>query len=382
MGQNGRMASGRTIVVFPYYYENPYLNLTYLATQASGDVIVPVSRLTTFVEAVSNLASGDVMHVHWTNRIVQGAEDEESANAALDLFRDAVLAAKARGVRLLWTVHNRVPHETRWFELERSLSQFIADTADRILVMSPATAEVVSDVFTLPVDKVSTLPHPSYQGIYPPADPVRSREELGVPADLPTALFFGQMRAYKGVETLLEAVGLVASSGADIGLLLAGRTSEVERERIEQLLPSGVPVVRHHEFVDNIDVPRWFGAADLVVLPYNDILNSGSIHLAATLGVPVAVPDIPQLADQFADENWVHFYRADEGPADLARVLADIPRIRQMPNSSHRFAARISPYAVSEQFADLVASLPVQKPPSRIGRRRQGSRVSGWLNGE
>lgn len=351
------MVPGRRIVVFPYYQENPYLNLTYLATQAAGDVVVPTSRLQGFADSVAELKAGDVMHLHWTNRIVQGAEDEAAANAALDLFRDTVLAAKSRGVRLLWTVHNRVPHETKWFELERTLSQFIADTADRILVMSPATMDVVSDVFTLPAKKAFALPHPSYQGIYPPADGARSREELGVPADLPTALFFGQMRAYKGIGTLLEAAGLASAAGAELGLLLAGRTTDVERARIDQLLPEGVPVVRHHEFVDDSDVSRWFGAADLVVLPYTDILNSGSIHLAATLGVPVAIPNIPHLVDQFSDKDWVHFYNTDEGAADLARILADIPRIRQAPNSSRQFAARISPYAISERFADFLQKL-------------------------
>jgi glycosyltransferase involved in cell wall biosynthesis len=260
-------------------------------------------------------------------------------------------------VKLLWTVHNRVPHETRWFALEQALSQFIADTADRIIVMSPATVEVVSDVVTLPAKKIFRLPHPSYQGIYAPADHGRSRDDLGVPADLPTALFFGQMRAYKGVATLLEAAGLAAAGGADLGLLLAGRTSDDERERIEKLLPDGGPVVRHHEFVADNDVSRWFGAADVVVLPYTDILNSGSIHLAATLGVPVAIPNISQLVDQFADKDWVHFYDAEAGAVDLARLLADIPRIREAPNSSRQFAARISPYAISERFADFLAKL-------------------------
>jgi beta-1,4-mannosyltransferase len=357
MRKNGVMVPGRKIVVFPYYRENPYLNLTYLATQAAGDLVLPTSQLKGLADSVAELASGDVIHVHWTNRIAQSARDEAAAHAAVDLFRDTVLSAKQRGVKLLWTVHNRVPHETRWFELERTLSQFIADTADRIIVMSPSTVEVVSDVVTLPPKKIFSLPHPSYQGIYAPADPQRSRDELGVPAELPTALFFGQMRAYKGVATFLAAAGIATAGGAELGLLLAGRTTDEERERIEKLLPDDVPVVRHHEFVADKDVARWFGAADIVVLPYTDILNSGSIHLAATLGLPVAIPNIPQLVEQFSDKDWVHFYDAEDGAADLARLLADLPRIRQAPNSSQQFAARISPYAISERFAEFLAKL-------------------------
>lgn len=351
------MVSGRHIVVFPYYYGNPYLNLTYLAAQAAGNVVIPARRLNNLVESAAELTAGDILHVHWTAEIVQNWDDEIESRRALDTFCDVVLSAKDRGVRLLWTVHNRVPHETTWLERERALSQFIADTADRIIVMSPATAEVVSDVVKLPTEKLFTLPHPSYQGIYPRADRARSREELQVPPGLPTALFFGQMRAYKGVSTLLEAAALAVSGGAELGLLLAGRTSDDELERIEQLLPTGMPVVRHHEFVADNDVARWFGAADLVVLPYTDILNSGSIHLAATFGVPVAIPDLAQLVDQFADENWVHFYRAEEGPMDLARLLADVPRLRETPNSAREFAMRTSPYKISEQLADLIASL-------------------------
>jgi len=357
MRKNEAMVSGRKMVVFPYYRGNPYLNLTYLASRAAGTDVVQTRRLDEFVDATSELRAGDFVHVHWTAEIAQNADDELEARTALDSFCETVLSAKDRGVHLLWTVHNRVPHETKWFELEKALSQFLADVADRIVVMSPATADVVSDVFTLPIDKVVTIPHPSYQGVFTPVDRALARNHLGVPDDLPTALFFGQMRSYKGIGTLLESASLASADGAQLGLLLAGRASDGAQARIEAHLPDGVPIVRHYGFVPNEDVARWFAAADLAVFPYADILNSGSIHLAATLEVPVAIPDLPNLVDQFGDEEWVHFYSADEGPKDLARLLCDLPRIRALPNSARRFAARTSPYAVSEQLADLVASL-------------------------
>jgi len=357
MRKNVAMVSGRKILVFPYYRGNPYQNLTYLASRADGNDVVQTRKLDEFLEAASDLRAGDVVHVHWTAEIVQNADGKHEGRASLDSFCTTVRAAKARGVRLLWTVHNRVPHETKWFELEKELSQFLADIADRIVVMSPATAEVVSDVFTLPTDTVVTIPHPSYQGVFTPVDQVGARTHLGVPADLPTALFFGQMRSYKGIGTLLESASLASAGGAQFGLLLAGRATAAAKARIEAHLPPGVPIVRHYEFVPNEHVANWFAAADLAVFPYADILNSGSIHLAATLGVPVAIPDLPHLVEQFADEDWVHFYSAEDGPKALAKLLSDLPRIRQSPNSARQFARRTAPYTVSEQLADLIASL-------------------------
>ena len=357
MSKNGPMVAGRKVLVFPYYRGNPYLNLLYLAVRADGADVVPTVKRDAFLQAASDLRSGDVMHVHWTAEIAQNEATEDAARSAFGSFCQAVLSAKERGVRVVWTVHNRVPHETTWFELERALSQFLADQADRILVMSPATAEIVSDVFALPTQKSVTIPHPSYQGIYTPVDATTARADLGIPGDLPTALFFGQMRTYKGLGTLLEAASLAASGGTRLGLLLAGRAADSEQERILTLLPRDVLAVHHFEFVPDDEVARWFAAADIAVFPYTDILNSGSIHLAATLGVPVAIPDLPHLVEQFAEQDWVHFYRADEGPADLARLLSDVRAIRDRPNSARDFALRTSPYAVSEQYADLVASL-------------------------
>ncbi|WFR65949.1 glycosyltransferase [Curtobacterium flaccumfaciens] len=238
--------------------------------------------------------------MHWTAPIVQRTDDDlASAAARLDRFRSAVDAARSRGARLVWTIHNVLPHDARHLELELELNRYLAATADAVHVMNSATASAVSPYYSLDTSRVVHIPHPSYQGVYPGSvTHSEARASLGLRDDDRTVLAFGQMRPYKGLDVLVDAVRRLAPADRPV-LLLAGRTTDEDRASIDALLGDDVRAVREHDHVDDIDVQRWFRAADVAVFPYRRVLNSGSLHLAASFGVPSVLPDEPHLRAEF-----------------------------------------------------------------------------------
>lgn len=222
---------------------------------------------------------------------------------------------------MIWTIHNLLPHVTKYQDIEIELCQFLAAEADKIIQLTSFTATAANDLYSLPHDKLVTLRHASYIGVYGEA-PGRSeaRDMLGIPASSPTVGFVGQIRHYKGVSTLLRAVEILARRHDDLTLVLAGKTSPSEMEVLEREMPRSVRAVRRHAFVPDEDLGVWFSACDVMAFPYRNILNSGSVILSATYGVPAVVPAEPNFLSQYGQENWVGLYSTE---GDVARNLAE-----------------------------------------------------------
>lgn len=350
----------RRIVVFPAWFENnPYLNLHYLVARSRGYDLLLATRLGPFYDHLNGTIPGDVVHVHWTAPIAQHAPDAADARKRLVLFKRRVAAAQRRGVRLIWTIHNKVPHDCPYPEVEAELLEFLASRADVIIAINPMTAEIMADVVRLDPTRVTVIPHPSYRGLY--ADSVgreEAREALGLAPGDKGVLFFGQMRRYKGLEAFFTAMADVHLSDPATVMLLAGKTSDRDREWIEQALPSTVRAIRDHRFIPDDEVQLWMRAADTIVLPFENVLNSGSVFLCATFGRSVVVPRSPQLEAELGEQPWVRYFEPmgdGDGLRDAIRDSLERPEADR--SAALAFAAQRSAYRMSVEFDDVLRRL-------------------------
>jgi beta-1,4-mannosyltransferase len=226
-------------------------------------------------------------------------------------------------------------------------------------VMAPATAELLADVANLESARVRTIPHPSYAGVYGgDVDRCDARTERGLQDGDRAALFFGQIRPYKGVQALVEAGRRARACGAPVTVLLAGIVKEQSDEEFRTSLPEDATVVSALGHVPDDAVPGWFAAADVVVLPYRSVLNSGSIHLAATFRVPVLLPDEPHLRSQFGLEPWVEFFDRGDPAGSIARLLTDPGLFRGVTAADFdAFLEGIDPATVAASYRALLDEL-------------------------
>lgn len=348
------------ILAFPFWQDNPYLNQLYLDATARGILIEHVRRFDILISQIETAGRGDVLHLNWTSPIVQPAASDREAIERLRQFEGAVDDALERGMRLIWTVHNKLPHETRHLDQELELVRFIVDRAHVIHVISPSTTDAVSDLYALDPAKTVSVPHSSYWGVYDhAADRSYWRARLGLDDDDVALLFLGQMRPYKGIAELLDAIERLTRADPRFVLLLAGKTTDEDRETIDALIPKGARVIREHRFVPDDEMPLWLRAGDISVLPYRNVLNSGSIALAATFGLPVVVPEQPSLRYDFGDQDWAWFYPQEAGGDGIAElILSSSERLLASGPSAARWASAYTPYDMSRRFsAEVLARL-------------------------
>jgi len=347
------------IFTFPGWRDNPYVQIL---TQGIIDRGYQIDGRPDFDEALVELTSPErrgIIHVQWTSPITEWAVNAKDARVRTDLFLDALYSAKQWGRTIVWTVHNVLPHDTEYPKTNLYLQEGLARLADKIHVISPHTAALAAEHFVLPADKVVVIPHSSYEGVYgPPQERAAAREALGADPNATAALFFGWIRPYKGLEHLARAADIASGAGLDLQILLAGRP-QGDVEHILAALDSGpTPVVKRLKRVFPEDVATWFSAADVLVLPYHAILNSGNMFLAATYGLPIILPDAPHLVEEYGDQPWIRFFDRDQPAEHIAELLADgwfaEPGARE---SALAFAASRPPAEMGERFAALIESL-------------------------
>lgn len=221
------------------------------------------------------------------------------------------------------------------------------------------TANVATDA------TVAVIPHGNYVAQYPERPSMaEARAALGLDAAPFTLLFFGNPRETKGLHLLIEALAL--AKDPDMLLVVAGKIKPPSEERYRRMA-ADMGVTDQIRFdikhVDDADLPYYFGAADLIVLPYTKIYESGVSIMAMSLARPVLVSDLPPLVETTHNGAFGMLFKVND-PADLAHRLAeakarrtDLPAIGQRA-FDHVCASRSwagSGRALFEQLQRMVA---------------------------
>ena len=124
------------------------------------------------------------------------------------------------------------------------------------------------------------IPHGHYRGAYPASlSRDQARRALGLRADEFVAVFLGLIRAYKGVPQLIRC--FKAAQLTDARLLVAGKPlNTIIARELKELAEPDTSIELFLDFIDQNDIQKFLRAADLVILPYEEISNLGSAILA------------------------------------------------------------------------------------------------------
>ncbi|MEA3502865.1 MAG: hypothetical protein U9R47_08835, partial [Actinomycetota bacterium] len=216
---------------------NPFQELLYLTGPESGVGVVPLIKQADFpvLEAAVKMGVPAVLHLHWTSAIMAPALNEFDAERRARLFITELEDLKALGVRLVWTVHNVLPHHCKYASAEARMRGELAALADGIHIMNPATVEEVAEHYELPVEKTFQIPHPSYAEFYPRIARGDARFALGFEPDDVVIGAIGSIQPYKGLRTLGSAVAEASRSNRRVTGLVAGMPGPDSAHVIEDL---------------------------------------------------------------------------------------------------------------------------------------------------
>jgi glycosyltransferase involved in cell wall biosynthesis len=293
-----------------------------------------------------------ILHIHWLHLVLKDARTDAEAQGLVDRFLRLIDDHRAAGGRIAWTVHNILPHSTRFEDLEVRLSREVAARSHVIHVMAESTAEQVAPIFELPRERLLHVPHMSYLGAYEDdVSRLDARHELGIAADDFVFAAIGAIRPYKGLDTLLDAWQALEPDGAR-RLIIAGAPSEEEGiDTIVARAALDTTVIIDARKIPADEMQVFLRAADCAVLPYVRALNSGALALALTFGVPVIVPAGGGL-EAMADPAFARTFPPG-GPDELAAALRGAPAwIDDAARAAARKrAAELAPAVIAEQFA-------------------------------
>ena len=172
--------------------------------------------------------------------------------------------------------------------------------------------------------RIYIVPHGNYTPfINIQQDKEKSRKQLGIPNDKKVLLFFGMIKKVKGLEVLLNALKDVIKDNPNVLLLIAGKPWENDFTTYQRIIDENnlsEYCLLHTKFISHADVEHYYCAADLVVLPYKKIYQSGVLVMTLSYGKPALVSDLPPLKEVVTDMETAFLFET-ENPVSLAEKL-------------------------------------------------------------
>lgn len=193
-------------------------------------------------------------------------------------------------------VHNMIPHEKSI--LDKLFPPYFVNSMDGFTAMSQSVLDDISSLEKEQRPKVFS-PHP----IYDHFGEIQLREEalksLELSPDYRYILFFGLIRAYKGLDLLLHAFGDERLRKYPIKLLIAGEFYESPEKYLEIIHEHNISehVLMCDQYIPDSEVSAWFSAADIVVQPYRSATQSGISQIAYHFEKPMLVTNVGGLAE-------------------------------------------------------------------------------------
>ena len=284
---------------------------------------------------------GDVVHAQWWSFFLAPA------------YATVLAIARLRGKRVVVTVHNVEPHEGGI--IRRAANRLVVPFAHHIIVHSEQNRRLLL-ARGITADRVGIVPI----GIEPPvtvslADPQAARRALRLPVDAPIVLFFGNIRAYKGVDDLIDAFALVAEELPTASLVIVGQPWRDAPDISARVAELGLDARVHLrlEFISASELNAYVAAADVVVFPYRSFdAQSAAACDALRFGRAIVVTDVGGLPDLVDDATAVVPARDSRSLARaIARVLSDADLRARLEAGARRRAAEASWAAVASMTA-------------------------------
>jgi glycosyltransferase involved in cell wall biosynthesis len=311
-------------------------------------------------------AKPSVFHILWNNKF--------------DTFDRTLLMLyyKLLGKKVVLTAHNvnAGVRDSNDSSLNRLTLRAQYKLCDHIFVHTKKMKEELVEEFGVVERKVTVIPFGINNSV-PDTDLTaqQARHRLGIEDGDKAILFFGNIGPYKGLEYLVGALRELLKRDSSYRLVIAGKLrsgAEKYAEEVQQMIHRDLPsdrVIQRIEFVPDEETEVYFKAADLFVLPYRFVSQSGVLFLGYSFGLPAVVTDVGSLREEI-EEGKTGFVCQPCDPSSLAEAIERYfasPLYRDLDN----YRPMIRQYAKENHGWDVVAKRTMQVYVQLVGTRRE-----------
>ena len=257
-----------------------------------------------------------IFHILWNNKF-------ESFDRTLLMVYYKIL-----GKKIVLTAHNvnagrRDSKDTRLNRLTLGIQYRLAD---HVFVHAEKMKRELVEEFGVKNSRATVIPFGINNSVpNTRLTPAEAKERLGIAPGERSILFFGRIKPYKGLEYLIAAFREISVRYQDYRLIIVGRPFDCESywKAIREMISEDVErrrILLRADFIPDEETEVYFKAADVLVLPYRDIYQSGVLFLAHSFGLPVVAADVGSLKDEIV-EGKTGFVFCPEDPRDLAKAI-------------------------------------------------------------
>ncbi len=241
-----------------------------------------------------------------------------------------MLYYKLLGKKVALTVHNvnQGRRDSNDSLLNRITLRIQYQLTDHMFVHTKKMKNELVKDFAVSEQAVTVIRHP-INNAFPDTNltSADAKCRLGIKDAEKAILFFGRIKPYKGLEHLLAAFRQLAASDGSYRLIIAGEVqkgnekylAEIQRTVTRQL--DRGQIILKAQFIPDDEMEVYLKGADALVLPYNEIFQSGVLFLGYSFGLPVIATDVGSFREEIV-EGRTGFLCRPADPADLAKTIA------------------------------------------------------------
>ncbi len=204
------------------------------------------------------------------------------------------IAKLNKHTKVIAIVDNMIPHEKRIGD--KLFTKYFVGGVDGFLTMSQ---KVQKDVQAFTNKPTCIAPHPIYDHFGSAIPVAEARKGLNLTTTDKVILFFGFVRAYKGLDLLIAAMADPAIKAAGIRLIIAGEFYETPALYLDQIESLGLSdrITVYNQYIGEKEVTNYVSAADFIIQPYKNATQSGVTPMAYHFLKPMLVTNVGGLAD-------------------------------------------------------------------------------------
>jgi glycosyltransferase involved in cell wall biosynthesis len=314
---NSLLEAGNEVILFSFYYQYP--GILFPGTSQFSEGKGPEN-----LKIVSSLSS--VNPISWfqtAKKIIKENPDLVIVRFWLPFMAPALGTVakllRRKKVKVIAITDNVVPHEKR--PGDKVLTGYFINQCDGFVTMSRAVLDQLS-LFS-DSDKKVFLPHPIYNIFGDRISKNEARKNLNLNSGDRIILFFGFIRAYKGLNLLLDAMNDDRIRERKIKLIVAGEFYEDSTPYLEKIKSNKLEesIILHSDFIEKSRIRDYFCSADLIVQPYTSATQSGITQIAYFFGRPMLVTNVGGLAE-IVNHNKVG-YVVERSKEEIVNALCD-----------------------------------------------------------
>jgi D-inositol-3-phosphate glycosyltransferase len=305
-----------------------------------------------------------MLHILWNNKF--------------EFFDRTILMLyyKVLGKKIALTAHNvnQARRDAKDSLLNRITLKIQYWLCDHIFVHTQKMKDELCQDFAVSEGAVTVIRHP-VNNAFPDTEltPAEAKLRLGLRDDEKAILFFGRIRPYKGIEYLLDAFRLLsADEHAHYRLIVAGEPKKGSedylheiRQSIQRDFKQGQVILRI-QFIPDEEMELYLKAADVLVLPYKEIFQSGVLFLAYSFGLPVVATNVGSFREEIVEAR-TGFLCQPGDPADLAKAIETYFTSDLFTNLNVR-RRELKDYADANHSWNSVAELTCNAYATMLGR--------------